>query len=675
MTNRLREATSPYLLQHADNPVDWQPWDEAALAEARERDLPILLSIGYAACHWCHVMAHESFEDAAVAAALRGRFVAIKVDREERPDLDAVYMAATVALTGRGGWPMTVLLTPQGRPFWAGTYLPRDQFLGLLDAAWQAWQTQRAEIEASAVHIAQALGSAAAGSPGPGGSGAGGSGTGGIDERLLEQAVEGVKTSYDAARGGFGGAPKFPPSMVLEWLLAHHGRTGSDAALAMVEGTCEGMARGGMYDQLAGGFARYSTDANWVVPHFEKMLYDNALLLRVYTGWFHATGSRLAERIARETADFLIRDLGTAEGAFASALDADAAGVEGLTYAWTPAQLVEVLGDADGARAAALLSVTETGTFEHGASTLQLRREPDPGEEIEWWGTTRERLLAARADRPQPARDDKVVTAWNGLAIAALAECGATLGSVPYVEAARTAAAYLLGTHLVDGRLRRTSRTGVVGESAGVASDYGTLAAGLVALAQATREARWLTAAGELLATAMARFGADDGGFYDTPDDGEALIVRPREEGDNAEPCGTSSLAGALLAYGALTGSPAHLDRARTALTSMSTVAASSPRFAGRALAVAEAFVAGPLEVAIVAADPRAPDAFDLLAAARRSLSPGLVLAVGRPDEPGWPLLADRPLVGGVPTAYVCRGFSCDAPVTDPAELADRLRG
>jgi uncharacterized protein YyaL (SSP411 family) len=668
--NRLRGAASPYLLQHADNPVDWWAWEDAALAEARERDLPIFLSIGYAACHWCHVMAHESFEDQQVAEALRDRYVAIKVDREDRPDIDAVYMAATVALTGRGGWPMTVLLTPDGRPFWAGTYLPKNHLIGLLDAAWQAWRERRGDIESSAGQIAAALRESGRAEDG----GRTGSETTPIDTRLLEQALSAVATTYDAARGGFGGAPKFPPSMVLDWLLAHHGRTGSAPARAMAAGSFEAMARGGMYDQLAGGFARYSTDADWVVPHFEKMLYDNALLLGTYARWHRASGSSLAARIARETADFLIRDLGTPQRAFASALDADTDGIEGLTYAWTPAQLAEALGAADGARAAELLSVTATGTFEHGSSTLQLRREPTPGEEADWWTAARARLLAARNRRPQPARDDKVVTAWNGLAIRALAEAGIALAEPRYVDAARAAASHLLEVHHVGGRLRRTSRAGVVGESAGVATDYGNLAAGLVALAQATGEARWLAAAGDLLATAIARFGAHDGGFYDTPDDGEALVLRPREDGDNAEPCGTSSLAGALLAYGALTGSVEHLDRAHAALASMADVARRNPRFAGHALTVAEAVAAGPLEVAIVTDDPTDPATQALVEAARAARSPGLVLAVGRPDAPGWALLADRPLKDGAPTAYVCRGFACHAPATDAAELAAQLR-
>jgi uncharacterized protein YyaL (SSP411 family) len=428
------------------------------------------------------------------------------------------------------------------------------------------------------------------------------------------------------------------------------------------------MARGGIYDQLAGGFARYAVDVAWVVPHFEKMLYDNALLLRVYTHWWRATGSPLAERVARETADFVLRELGTAEGGFASALDADAAGVEGLTYAWSRPQLAAVLGETDAERAADLLRVTEDGTFEDGLSTLQLPVDPD---DRGWWADVRARLLAARAGRPQPHRDDKVVTAWNGLAVAALAELGGQSGDQRYVVAATRAAAFLLDTHVVDGRLRRSSRGGVVGNAVGVADDYGDLAEGLLALHQATGEPRWLLAAGDLLDVALARFAAPDGGFHDTADDAEALFTRPRALGDNVEPSGTTSVGGALLTYGALTGSIRHLDAASAAVDSIGAVAAQNPRFAGWALAVAEARAAGPLQVAVVGTGP---DAEALLAVVRASTSPGLVAVAGEPDVTGIPLLADRPLVDGRAAAYVCRGFVCDRPTTDADELRRRLQ-
>ena len=662
MVNRLAQSTSPYLLQHADNPVDWQEWGPDAFAEARRRDVPVLLSVGYAACHWCHVMAHESFEDFGVAEVVNANFVAVKVDREERPDVDAVYMNATTALTGHGGWPMTCVLTPEGDPFFAGTYFPRAQFLSLLANVTRVWTEQRADVGASGAHIAGQLREMTA----PGQPVA-------ITPDGLAAAVTTLRQHFDLARGGFGGAPKFPPSMVLEFLLRHHARTGDADALAMARSTCEAMARGGIYDQLAGGFARYSVDADWVVPHFEKMLYDNAQLLRVHAHLWRATRDPLARRIASGTAEFIVHDLGTAEGGFASALDADTVvdgvGIEGATYAWTPAQLVDVLGPEDGARAAELLSVTQAGTFEHGASTLQLRADP---EDEKWWSRVRDRLLNARNERPQPARDDKVVTSWNGLAIAGLADAGVLLERPDLVEAAVRCAEVVVANHIVDGRLRRASRDGIVGSAAGVADDHGNLAEGLLALHQATRDPRWLAEAGRILDVALEHFRDEDGSVHDTADDAEQLFARPRSQGDNAEPSGVSSLAGAWLTHAALTGSSSHREAADAALASVGALASRDPRFAGWALATAEAAVAGPLQVAIVGDGPTAEA---MLAAARASTSPGLVIAHGEPDSPGQPLLEARPLVGGEPTAYVCRGFVCDAPVTGLEDLRRALTG
>ncbi len=660
MANRLADSLSPYLRQHADNPVDWWEWREEAFAEARRRDVPIFLSVGYAACHWCHVMAHESFEDEQVAEALVDGWVSVKVDREERPDIDAVYMLATQALTGQGGWPMTVLITPDGEPFFAGTYLPKPQLLQLLDAAGTAWREDRARLSDSATQIASRLAEIA--DPGPGSP---------VDDEQTALAVHALRRGFDDARAGFGGAPKFPPSMTLEHLLRHHARTGDADALAMAERTFEAMARGGIHDQLAGGFARYSVDAEWVVPHFEKMLYDNALLLRAYTHWHRATGNALAARVAGSTADFLLRDLHTDEGGFASALDADTLvdgqSVEGATYVWTPAQLVDVLGEEDGARAAALLEVIPEGTFEHGTSTLQLLRDPD---DDAWWQDVRARLLAARDTRPQPALDGKVVTSWNGLAIAALADAGVTLGRPDLVEAACAAAQLVLDRHLVDGRLRRTSLAGRVGQAPAVLDDHGNLAEGLLALHRATGETGWLTRAGEVIALAIELFHDGDG-WHDTPVDGERLITRPRGRTDNAEPSGVSAIAGALLTHAALTGDAEHRSLAEQAVAAQSRIITHDPRFAGWALAVAEAMLTGPLQVAIVGEGESGP----LRRVAGASPSPGLVIVSGEPDAAGEPLLADRPLVGGEPAAYVCRGFVCDAPVTDPAALAEQLRG
>jgi uncharacterized protein YyaL (SSP411 family) len=656
VTNRLATATSPYLLQHKDNPVDWWPWSDEAFAQAKRLDRPILLSVGYAACHWCHVMAHDSFDDADVAALMNDHFVNIKVDREERPDVDAVYMEATTALTGQGGWPMTCLLTPSGEPFFAGTFFPRAQFSRLLTAVAQAWHGDRDEVVAAGQRVVAALSEAGVpdngGGPVPGAS-------------QLDAAAARLATSFDAEHGGFGRAPKFPPSMTLEFLLRHHERTGDATSLAMAERTLDAMARGGMYDQLAGGFARYSVDEAWVVPHFEKMLYDNALLLRVYLHWWRLNRSALAERIVRETVGFLLRDMRTPQGGFASALDADTDGVEGLTYVWTPAQLHDVLG-ADAGAAAELFAVTPTGTFEHGSSTLQLPRDPSDRPQ---WTDWRARLLLVRNLRPQPGRDDKVVTAWNGLVIAALAEAGALLDEPSYVDAAVACAELMVGLHLMDGRLRRTSRDGRAGTAAGVAEDYGDLAEGLLALHQATTDPRWLDAAGDLLDTALARFADGSGGFFDTADDAERLVRRPKDPTDNAAPSGQSALANALVTYSALTGSLAHRQAGEDALRPVSSLGVQQPRFLGWALAAGEALVSGPLQVAIVGEGGRGP----LTSTARTRRPPGAVVVSGEPDAPGMPLLATRPLVRDAAAAYVCRGMVCDAPVTDVAALAEAL--
>jgi uncharacterized protein YyaL (SSP411 family) len=658
MPNRLAGATSPYLLQHADNPVDWWEWGEEAFAEARRRDVPVLLSVGYAACHWCHVMAHESFEDEATAAQMNADFVCVKVDREERPDVDSVYMAATQALTGQGGWPMTVFTTPDGRPFYCGTYFPprpahgMPSFRQLLAAVTDAWRTRREELETAGTRIAEGISARLdLGTPAP------------LTPEVLDRAVAALAADLDERWGGFGGAPKFPPSMLLEFLLRHAARTGDDRALGMARRTLEAMARGGIHDQLAGGFARYSVDARWVVPHFEKMLYDNALLLRAYLHLWRATGAEWARRVADATAAFLVRDLGTPEGGFASALDADTEGVEGLTYVWTPAQLVEVLGEDDGRWAAAVFEVTDAGTFEHGTSTLQLLRDPDNPARL---ASVRERLTAARAQRPQPARDDKVVTAWNGLAIAALAEHGVLTGSPSSVQAARRAAELLADVHWVGGRLRRASRDGVAGAPAGVLEDYGDAAEGLLALHQATGEGRWLELGGDLLDVVAEQF-VDDDGWHDTAADAEALVHRPFDPADGPTPSGIAAVAGAAVSYAALAGAPRHRALGEAAVGQLAKLAERAPRAVGWALAVGEALLAGPLEVAV--SGPAGPERDALAAAARASTSPGAVVVVGEPDAPGVPLLAGRPLVGGRAAAYVCRGFVCSAPVTDVSAL------
>ncbi|RAY14372.1 N-acylglucosamine 2-epimerase [Actinomadura craniellae] len=657
--NRLKDATSPYLLQHADNPVDWFPWGDAAFEEARRRDVPILLSVGYAACHWCHVMAHESFEDAETARLMNDLFVNVKVDREERPDVDAVYMEATQAMTGQGGWPMTVFATPDGHPFYCGTYFPNQHFRTLLEAVHRAWTTQRDEVVQQGRQVVDALASRG---PVEGGAEPPGAET-------LATAVTALAATYDTARGGFGGAPKFPPSMVLEFLLRRHALGGDPEALAMASHTYEAMARGGLYDQLGGGFARYSVDAGWVVPHFEKMLYDNALLARGYAHWWRLGGSPLARRIALETCDWMLRDLLTPQGGLASALDADSEGEEGRYYVWTSEQLREVLGEEDGAHATELFEVT--GTFEHGTSVLQLLHDPVDEER---YARIRAALLDARAGRVPPARDDKVVTAWNGLAIAALAECGALFDRPDLVEAARTAARLIEDLHLDGGRLLRTSRDGVAGPHAGVLEDYADLAEGLLTLHSVTGDPAYVRTAGELLETVLTRFGDGAGGFYDTADDAERLFRRPQDPTDNATPSGQFAAAGALLSYAALTGSARHREAAEAALAPVTPLAERHARFAGWGLAVAAARRGGPLEIAVVG-EPDDPRTRELHRTALLAAAPGAVVTVGAPGGSEVPLLAGRGLVGGVPAAYVCRDFACRLPVTTVADLTVEIAG
>ncbi|MET8247696.1 thioredoxin domain-containing protein [Streptomyces sp. NPDC005202] len=693
--NRLAHETSPYLLQHADNPVDWWPWSAEAFEEARKSDRPVLLSVGYSSCHWCHVLARESFEDEATAAYMNDHFVNIKVDREERPDVDAVYMEAVQAATGQGGWPMTVFLTPDAEPFYFGTYFPpaprhgMPSFRQVLEGVHQAWATRRDEVTEVAGKIVRDLAGrevSFGGTQVPG-------------EEDLAQALLGLTREYDPQRGGFGGAPKFPPSMVIEFLLRHHARTGSEGALQMAQDTCERMARGGIYDQLGGGFARYSVDRDWVVPHFEKMLYDNALLCRVYAHLWRSTGSELARRVALETADFMVRELRTDEGGFASALDADSEEevprearlqkggggrreggngrhVEGAYYVWTPAQLREVLGDEDAELAAQYFGVTEEGTFEQGSSVLQLpqREGVFDARKID---AIKARLLRARSARPAPGRDDKVVAAWNGLAIAALAETGAYFDRPDLVEAAVGAADLLVRLHLDEhARLARTSKDGQVGANAGVLEDYADVAEGFLALASVTGEGVWLDFAGLLLDQVLARFtDPESGSLYDTDADAEKLIRRPQDPTDSATPSGWTAAAGALLSYAAHTGSESHRTAAERALGVVRALGPRVPRFIGWGLAVAEALLDGPREVAVVGPSLDVEAAKALHRTALLSPAPGAVVAYGTPGSDEFPLLADRPLVDGEPTAYVCRNFTCDAPTTDPERLRAALSG
>ncbi|WP_371795449.1 thioredoxin domain-containing protein [Streptomyces sp. NBC_01718] len=675
MANRLAHATSPYLLQHADNPVEWWQWEPAAFDQARRRDVPVFLSVGYSACHWCHVLAHESFEDEATAAYMNEHFVNVKVDREERPDVDAVYMEAVQAATGQGGWPMSVFMTPSGEPFYFGTYFPPEprhgmpSFRQVLEGVNSAWTSRRGEVGEVAERITRDL---AGRQLDHGGDGLPGEGE-------LAQALLTISRDYDPASGWLGGRDtKFPPSMVIEFLLRHHARTESGGALEMAEGICDAMSSSSLFDQLGGGFHRYvlrQRPDSALVPHFEKMLYDNALLCRVYAHLWRATGSEPARRVALETADFMVRELRTAQGGFASALDADSEDgggkhVEGAYYVWTPAQLREVLGEEDAAFASEYFGVTEEGTFEEGASVLQLPRT-DVAVDADRAADVRARLLAAREERARPGRDDKVVAAWNGLAIAALAETGAYFDRPDLIERATEAADLLVRVHMGDvARLARTSKDGRTGDNAGVLEDYGDVAEGFLALAAVTGEGVWLEFAGFLLDIVLQHFTGEGGQLYDTADDAEQLIRRPQDPTDSATPAGWTAAAGALLSYAAYTGSEAHRAAAEGALGVVKALGPRVPRFIGWGLAVAEALLDGPREVAVAG-----PVGGELHRTALLGRAPGAVVAAGGTGGTEFPLLADRPMVDGAPTAYVCRHFVCDAPTTDAQELARKLGG
>lgn len=669
--SRLAGATSTYLRQHAAQPVDWWQWGDDAFAAAKQRDVPVLLSVGYASCHWCHVMARESFSDPETAVQLNRGFVAIKVDREERPDVDAVYMTATQALTGSGGWPMTCFLTSDREPFYAGTYYPPaprhrlPSFRQVLTAITTAWRDDRDHVLEAAAGIRRSLaevsvagtvaGAEQVGRPGP---------SGGDD---LTSAADTLTAQIDQVNGGFPGAPKFPPAMICEFLLRHHERTLDPRALEAVGLTLSGMARGGIYDQLGGGFSRYSVDARWHVPHFEKMLDDNALLLGVYSHHRRLTGSPLSARVVEQTAEFLLRDLQVAGGGFAASLDADTGGVEGATYLWTGPELEQVLGRPDAVRAAHLFGLDRPDQPDELAGGV-LRLPADTDDTV-WFDQVRRKLLAARALRRQPGRDDIVVLRSNGLVIRALADAGAVSGRADWVIAAATVATYLLDVHRVDGRWRRSSRDGVAGSGAAVLVDHADLAAGLLALHQADGDPRWLAEAVGVLQLVIDRFRAADGGFNDTADDAEALFLRPRDPGDGAAPSGASSIVDALLTAGSLTGRSDLLDVAERAMGTVATLMVRVPRSAGWHLAAAEALRAGPLQV--VVSGRRGPERDALAAAARTHAPGGSVIAVGEPDSAE--LLRGRPLIDSGPAAYVCRGFVCDRPVTTSVALIGLL--
>ena len=680
MSNRLINETSPYLLQHAENPVDWYPWGEEALGRARADDRPILLSIGYSACHWCHVMERESFENEDIAVLMNDNFVNIKVDREERPDLDAVYMEAVQMMTGSGGWPMTVFLTPEGRPYYGGTYFPPEDrggmpgFPRLLAAASQAYHTNKGEIERVTRQLAEQMGR----------TGQMPRGFTPLTTEVMHNAYSQLATQFDHLNGGFGSAPKFPQPMTPEFLLRYHRHGFNARALEMVELTLQKMAYGGMYDQVGGGFHRYSTDAYWLVPHFEKMLYDNALLARLYLHAWQVTGNPLYRRITEETLDYVLREMTDPAGGFYSAQDADSEGVEGKFFVWTPDELRSLLGE-DADLVMGYYGVTERGNFE-GANILNVPRPPE--EYASQRGVSEDDLSAAvqraravlldvREQRIHPLLDDKVLTSWNGLMLRSFAESGAALGRPDYLDAASRNADFLLATMRgLDGRLLRTWRNGEA-KLNGYLEDYACLADGLLSLHEATLEPRWLQEAVSLADEMNALFWDDAvGGFYDTGSDHETLVIRPRDVFDNAQPCGGSVAADVLLRLGVITGNDDYSAKGATPLRAMQQLLGRAPAATGHWLGALDFYVSLPREIVIVgpASDPATTSMLDEVS--QRFMPNRVLVGVSDPANPPLkdsPLLEQRVMQNGLPTAYVCENYACQLPVTEPAALAAQL--
>ena len=681
MPNRLSNETSPYLLQHANNPVDWYPWGPEALERAAAEDKPILLSVGYSACHWCHVMERESFENDDIARQMNESFISVKVDREERPDIDSIYMTAVQAMTGRGGWPMTVFLTPDGKPFYGGTYFPPQDrggmpgFPRVLEAMADAYRENRDAVDSATDGLLEQMRRVSAFSP--------------RGDRLvapddLSRAFTGLASQFDDRHGGLGMEPKFPQPMVYEFLLRYYARTGDLQALRIVELTLDRMALGGIYDQLGGGFHRYSTDAFWLVPHFEKMLYDNALLVKLYLHAYQATGKPLYRRVVEETLAYVTREMTDPSGGFYSAQDADSEGEEGKYFVWRPEHLVRILGRDDAEIVNRYYGVTEVGNFEgrsilHVTESLSdLARELGMSEDelTEVIDRSRARLLEERALRVKPGLDDKVITSWNGLMMGAFAEAAAVLDRPDYAAIAAKNASFLLGALTRDGRLLRSYKDGRAGGQ-GFLEDYAFVVSGLLSLHEASFEERWLREAIALTRDIVAFFGdtRQEGVFYDTARDHEKLILRPRDISDNATPSGSSVAADVLIRMAVITGDDELRHTAAAAIRSASPLLERAPIGAGQWLSSLDLYLSIPREIVIVGSvsDARTRG---LLAEVHRAYSPNRVL-LGHPGDTippdDLPLLESRGMIGGVPTAYVCEGYVCDLPVTTPSDLAAQL--
>ena len=681
MPNRLANETSPYLLQHQDNPVDWYPWGPEALERARAEDRPILLSVGYSACHWCHVMEHESFEDDETARLMNEWFVPVKVDREERPDIDSIYMSAVQQMTGHGGWPMTVFLTPDGAPFFGGTYYPPEPRYGMpsfkqvMAGVNDAWVQRRADVDKGAEALTEVIREATEMRTAPGA----------VDASVLDRAYAALAQRFDTSWGGLAGAPKFPQPLTLEFVLRCWKRTGDADALRFVEVTLRRMASGGMYDQLGGGFARYSVDPHWLVPHFEKMLYDNALLVRAYLHAWQATGAPEYRAVADDVLRWVVNEMTSPEGGFYSALDADSEGEEGLFYLWTPEEIDEVVGPEDGRAVRAWWGVTPEGNFE-GRTILHAWRSVDAAAQEA--GVTPEGLMdavtrarpllyAARSRRVWPGLDDKVLTAWNAMMLHAFAHAARATGVDAYRQIAVRNAEFLLGSLRVDGRLMRTYKDGRAKIPAFL-EDHALLADALVALYEATFDTRWLREARALADEVISRFWDEaEGVFYDTAADAEALVVRPRDLWDNATPSGTSSAVLLLLRLSELIGEARYRAVAERVLGGMAELAARAAPGFGNLLSAIDFHLATPTEIAF-AGTPGEADTDALLRVAARAYLPNAVTALRRPDDDGAaealiPLLRGREMIGGRATAYVCERLACQMPVHEPAALAEQL--